>query len=140
LSVPPRQSQVLITMYFLSRSDITIVCRAMEFGQLPPDSHKCYSQCIYCLGVPHHCLQSYGVWSVPSGQSQVLLTMYLLSRSDITIVCSAMEFGQFPLDSHKCYSQCIFCLGVTSPLSAGLWSLVSSLRTVTSATLNVSLV
>ena len=24
-------------------------------------------------------------------------------RSDITVVCKAMEFGQFPLDSHDCY-------------------------------------
>ena len=24
-------------------------------------------------------------------------------RSDITVVCKAMEFGQFPLDKHKCY-------------------------------------
>eukprot|EP00090_Calanus_glacialis_P009961 TRINITY_DN18345_c0_g1_i1.p1 TRINITY_DN18345_c0_g1~~TRINITY_DN18345_c0_g1_i1.p1 ORF type:complete len:466 (-),score=107.54 TRINITY_DN18345_c0_g1_i1:448-1845(-) len=29
--------------------------------------------------------------------------VYYKVRSDITIVCKAMEFGQFPLDKHKCY-------------------------------------
>jgi len=29
--------------------------------------------------------------------------VYYKVRSDITIVCKAMEFGQFPLDNHKCY-------------------------------------
>ncbi|XP_023326380.1 glycine receptor subunit alpha-3 [Eurytemora carolleeae] len=29
--------------------------------------------------------------------------VYYKIRSDITIVCRAMQFGQFPLDSHKCY-------------------------------------
>ena len=27
----------------------------------------------------------------------------MILRSDITVVCKAMEFGQFPLDKHKCY-------------------------------------
>ena len=30
-------------------------------------------------------------------------------RSDITIVCKAMEFGQFPLDNHKCYLMLTSC-------------------------------
>merc|ERR1719192_1055451 len=29
--------------------------------------------------------------------------VYYKIRSDITVVCKAMEFGQFPLDSHDCY-------------------------------------
>lgn len=29
--------------------------------------------------------------------------VYYKVRSDITVVCKAMEFGQFPLDKHKCY-------------------------------------
>jgi len=29
--------------------------------------------------------------------------VYYKVRSDITVVCKAMEFGQFPLDNHKCY-------------------------------------
>ena len=29
--------------------------------------------------------------------------MFVYYRSDITVVCKAMEFGQFPLDHHKCY-------------------------------------
>jgi len=29
--------------------------------------------------------------------------IYYKVRSDITVVCKAMEFGQFPLDHHKCY-------------------------------------
>ena len=34
------------------------------------------------------------------------------SRSDITIVCKAMEFALYPLDNHKCYlilTSCKFC-------------------------------
>ena len=30
-------------------------------------------------------------------------------RSDITVVCKAMEFGQFPLDKHKCYFMLTSC-------------------------------
>jgi len=29
--------------------------------------------------------------------------VYYKIRADITVVCKAMEFGQFPLDSHDCY-------------------------------------
>jgi len=29
--------------------------------------------------------------------------VYYKIRADITVVCKAMEFGQFPLDSHNCY-------------------------------------
>ena len=33
----------------------------------------------------------------------LVLSDPLYLRSDITVVCKAMEFGQFPLDSHDCY-------------------------------------
>ena len=29
--------------------------------------------------------------------------VYYKVRSDITIVCKAMEFALYPLDNHKCY-------------------------------------
>ena len=42
-------------------------------------------------------------------------------RSDITVVCKAMEFGQFPLDKHKCYFILTSCkLLLTSVLGWGI--------------------
>ena len=37
------------------------------------------------------------------------MSMIPMFRSDITVVCRAMEFGQFPLDSHDCYFMLTSC-------------------------------
>ena len=36
-------------------------------------------------------------------EPRILFVINFIIRSDITVVCKAMEFGQFPLDKHKCY-------------------------------------
>ena len=35
--------------------------------------------------------------------------VYYKVRSDITIVCKAMEFALYPLDNHKCYLMLTSC-------------------------------
>ena len=50
-------------------------------------------------------------------------------RADITIVCKAMEFGQFPLDSHSCYfllTSCQFCTILEYTISTSFQSKMAS--------------
>ena len=77
--------------YFPPRSDVTI-CFSKWLAS-PHFRSRGDVATFFCVWVasPYFLCRSY------------ITVRYLLCRSDITIVCRAMEFGQFPLDSHKCY-------------------------------------